>query len=273
MRFRGGRPRPFARIEALAHVRSVLRRNGGIAPALHGHGRHPANIVLSIATRPSQFDAILSWSRSVQDERILCIPSVHPADPLAAERVRIAAEEGFRGLKFHPYYQDFDLDDPAMDSVYGAMEDHHMICVSHRLRPCVPVRSQGGPGADPACPRQVPAIVFRGDPPRGLEGLGARGTAPSRGPPLGGCRLFPAVPPRRRGAAADAAVPRRPPAVRVGLPVGRPGGFTCACASPGARPVPGARAAGRQRACSFLFVRSRSLAYTLTYIFLEGRTR
>ena len=123
--------RAISRIEGLAKVRSVL--NGTASSLLRSMDAAgiERSVVLSIATRPSQFDAILAWSRSVQNERILCIPSVHPADPCAAERVRVAANEGFRGLKFHPYYQDFDLDDPVMDPVYAAMEEHRMICVSH----------------------------------------------------------------------------------------------------------------------------------------------
>jgi predicted TIM-barrel fold metal-dependent hydrolase len=36
-----------------------------------------------------------------------------------------------KGFKFHPYYQDFDLDDPVMDPIYAAMEERGLICVSH----------------------------------------------------------------------------------------------------------------------------------------------
>lgn len=146
-------PRAISRIEGLAGVTSTLDGTAGSLLRSMDAAGIERSIVLSIATRPSQFDSILAWSRSAQDRRILCLPSVHPADPKAAERVRIAAEEGFRGLKFHPYYQDFDLDDPVMDPVYGAMEERGMVCVSHT-------------GFDHAFP-----FVRRADPPRILRVL------------------------------------------------------------------------------------------------------
>ena len=146
-------PRAISRIEGLAGVTSALDGTASSLLRSMDAAGIERSIVLSIATRPSQFDSILAWSRSVQDQRILCLPSVHPADPRAAERVRIAAEEGFRGLKLHPYYQDFDLDDPAMDPVYGAMEEQGLVCVSHT-------------GFDHAFP-----FVRRADPPRILRVL------------------------------------------------------------------------------------------------------
>jgi uncharacterized protein len=146
-------PRAISRIEGLAGVHSVLDGTASSLLRSMDAAGIERSLVLSIATRPSQFDSILAWSRSVQDDRILCLPSVHPADPQAAERVRIAAEEGFRGLKVHPYYQDFDLADPVMDPFYGAMEEHGMVCISHT-------------GFDHAFP-----FVRRADPPRILRVL------------------------------------------------------------------------------------------------------
>jgi predicted TIM-barrel fold metal-dependent hydrolase len=124
-------PRAVSRIEGLAGVRAVL--DGTVSSLLRSMDAAGIehSVVLSIATKPSQFESILAWSRKVECPRILCLLSVHPADPDAAEHVRICAEEGFKGLKFHPYYQDFDLDDPLMDPIYAAMEERGLICVSH----------------------------------------------------------------------------------------------------------------------------------------------
>ncbi len=106
------------------------------------------SVVLSIATRPQQFDAMVAWSRKVAGDRIVPMLSVHPSDPAAAERIRAAADEGFRGFKVHPYYQDCDLDDPVMDPLYAALEETGLISVAHA-------------GFDTAFPR-----VRRADPPR-----------------------------------------------------------------------------------------------------------
>jgi uncharacterized protein len=137
---------------------SRIQESAGVVPTLDGRiasllasmdaagiGR---SVVLSIATKPAQFEPILAWSREVADGRLVPMLSVHPADTAASQKIRAAADEGFAGFKLHPYYQDCDLDDRAMDSVYTALQDTGLICVSHT-------------GFDTAFP-----FVRRADPPR-----------------------------------------------------------------------------------------------------------
>jgi len=124
-------PRAMSQIQGLSGIRSTL--DGTVARLLSsmdaaGIGK---SVVLSIATKPSQFDSILSWSRSIASDRIVPFLSVHPSDPRAAEKVRITREEGFLGMKFHPYYQDFTLDSEEMNPVFEALEKSGLICVSH----------------------------------------------------------------------------------------------------------------------------------------------
>jgi predicted TIM-barrel fold metal-dependent hydrolase len=139
----------------------ALSRIGGqaaITPALDGRigslldsmdrAGIERSIVLSIATRPSQFESILAWSRSVASERIVPFFSVHPGDPEAPARVRQGAAAGFKGLKLHPYYQDFNLDDARVDPAFEAIEETGLICVAHT-------------GFDTAFP-----MVRKADPPR-----------------------------------------------------------------------------------------------------------
>jgi hypothetical protein len=124
-------PRAVSRIEGLSGITSVL--GGSLDPLMASMDAAgiECSVILSIATKPSQFSSILAWSRKIASKRIIPFLSVSPVDPQACEKVRIASEEGFRGLKFHPYYQDFDLDDEAMDPVYAAMQERGLICVSH----------------------------------------------------------------------------------------------------------------------------------------------
>lgn len=123
--------RAISRIEGLSGITSVLDGNLGSLIASMDAAGIEQSVILSIATKPAHFASILAWSRKIASNRIIPFLSVSPADPQSPENVRIAAEEGFRGLKFHPYYQDFDLDDAAMDPVYAAMEERGLICVSH----------------------------------------------------------------------------------------------------------------------------------------------
>jgi predicted TIM-barrel fold metal-dependent hydrolase len=124
-------PRAVSRIEGLSGITSVLDGSLQSLLASMDAAGIEQSVILSIATKPAQFSSILAWSRKIASKRIIPFLSVSPSHPQSRENVRIAAEEGFRGLKFHPYYQDFDLDDPAMDPVYAAMEERGLICVSH----------------------------------------------------------------------------------------------------------------------------------------------
>lgn len=89
------------------------------------------SVVASIATKPSQFDSILRWSDSIRSDRIEPFPSLCPQAPEAEEQMRRVHAEGFRGVKLHPYYQRFVLDDPRLDPVYEAAAEGGLILLLH----------------------------------------------------------------------------------------------------------------------------------------------
>jgi len=89
------------------------------------------SVVLSIATKPEQVDVIIDWSSSIASERIVPFASVMPTDANAARDVRRIAAAGIRGLKIHPYYQKFVIDDPVLDPFYRAVAESGLILVSH----------------------------------------------------------------------------------------------------------------------------------------------
>ncbi len=108
------------------------------------------SVLLSIATKPSQFDAIMEWSRAIRSDRIEPFPSVHPADPLARERLSMIAAE-FRGVKLHPYYQDFQLDEERLFPLYKRCADLGLILLCHT----------GYDIAFPRDPRATPERILR----------------------------------------------------------------------------------------------------------------
>ncbi|HBA86221.1 MAG TPA: amidohydrolase [Verrucomicrobia bacterium] len=89
------------------------------------------SVICSIATRPEQFSKILEWSHAVASDRLIPFPSIHPDDPAAAAQVRRIHEEGFLGVKLHPYYQNFYLNEPRMNPVYEALQACGLILVTH----------------------------------------------------------------------------------------------------------------------------------------------
>jgi len=104
------------------------------------------SVICCIATRPSQFEAIVSWSKQISSERIIPFPSFHPNDPQTVEHISQIKEEGFKGIKMHPYYQQFFLDDEKLYPAYEKISKLGLILVMHtgfdiafpRIRRCDP---------------------------------------------------------------------------------------------------------------------------------------
>ncbi|MCF6291446.1 MAG: amidohydrolase family protein [Desulfobacterales bacterium] len=89
------------------------------------------SVLCSIATRPAQFDSILAWSHRIRSERIIPLPSFHPADPDCLAQIHRIKDQGFPGVKLHPYYQDFYLDEERMLPIYDKLCRENLLVVMH----------------------------------------------------------------------------------------------------------------------------------------------
>ncbi|MGW8161213.1 MAG: amidohydrolase family protein [Desulfobulbales bacterium] len=89
------------------------------------------SVICSIATRPLQFRSILEWSKSIRSDRLIPLPSVHPQSRHLAQEIRIIAEEGFCGIKLHPYYQEFALDEERLTTLYQSLISNNLFVVMH----------------------------------------------------------------------------------------------------------------------------------------------
>ncbi|MCM8821085.1 MAG: amidohydrolase family protein [Candidatus Omnitrophica bacterium] len=119
----------------------LLEKEGGVPARLDGKVSSlltsmdvcgiEKSVICSIATKPSQFDSILKWSESIASERLIPFPSIHPDDPEAIERIEIIKQKGFKGIKLHPYYQDFNINDKKMFPLYEKISEENLILVLH----------------------------------------------------------------------------------------------------------------------------------------------
>lgn len=89
------------------------------------------SVVCCIATRPAQFETILRWCESIRCERLIAFPSVHPADADCVEHVRQIKRAGFKGVKLHPFYQDFYACEKRVLPVYAEAASQDLILVMH----------------------------------------------------------------------------------------------------------------------------------------------
>ncbi|MDX9714985.1 MAG: TatD family hydrolase [Dissulfurispiraceae bacterium] len=111
----------------------TTKLNGTLADLLRSMDANEIekSVLCSIATKPSQFDPIIKWSVEIASDRIIPLPSVHPADADFDEHLRIIKAEGFKGIKMHPYYQEFAADEERMFRFYESLCREELILVMH----------------------------------------------------------------------------------------------------------------------------------------------
>lgn len=90
-------------------------------------------VLLPIATKASQQDIINSWAAETQKNysNIVCFGSVFPfADDAVSQLEKIKAT-GLHGIKLHPDYQDFFMDDEKVFPVYEKCEELSIPVIFH----------------------------------------------------------------------------------------------------------------------------------------------
>lgn len=124
-------------VAALAEESGEYRpqTNGTLAELLASMDRAgiATSVVANIATRPTQTLPILEFSRHISSDRIVPLISFHPANALTEveDVLTQAAAAGIRGVKLHPMYQGFTIDDRAMFPFYRLIEHFGLFVVFH----------------------------------------------------------------------------------------------------------------------------------------------
>lgn len=80
-------------------------------------------LVHAVATKPSQVENVNTWIAEHLQENIFGFGTIHPAyeGGILNELERIITL-GLRGLKLHPDFQGYYVDDPSMDIIYKNVE-------------------------------------------------------------------------------------------------------------------------------------------------------
>ena len=78
-------------------------------------------MAMNIATKPTQQTVVNNWAASIDDPTIYGFGSVHPDAPDALDELQRIKDLGLYGVKLHPDYQGFLIDDPKMFPIYDAI--------------------------------------------------------------------------------------------------------------------------------------------------------
>jgi len=87
--------------------------------------------VCPIATKPDQVKGIFQWCKKIRSDRIDPLPSAHPLTKKLGDWMEKFAQEGFVGIKLHPMYQDFVVDDALPEEIYRQAAKHGLFITMH----------------------------------------------------------------------------------------------------------------------------------------------
>lgn len=91
-------------------------------------------VALSIATNPKQQPKVNDFAISANSDKIISFGSVHPLSEVwESELVRIK-NAGLKGIKLHPEYQEFEVDDQKVFKIYEKCKELDLIIVFHAGR-------------------------------------------------------------------------------------------------------------------------------------------
>ena len=89
-------------------------------------------VVQSIATNPKQQPKVNDFAIEMdRDPAIVAFGSIHPEAPDALEELERIHAAGLKGIKLHPEYQQFYVDDEKMKPIYRKISELGLITLFH----------------------------------------------------------------------------------------------------------------------------------------------
>lgn len=120
---------------------SLSRNSGGLAPCFDGTANGlqalmrqegiDLGVVLTIVTKPGQERSVNRFAIEHNHGNLIVFGSIHPGSHHINQQLAALKAAGIRGIKLHPEYQQFAVDDPAMLPIYQKIAELGFITVLH----------------------------------------------------------------------------------------------------------------------------------------------
>ncbi len=88
-------------------------------------------VVLNIATNPRQQTNVNNFAISCNHDPLIPFGSVHFESECALEELERIKGAGLRGVKLHPDYQGFEIDERRLYPIYERIAELGLVCVFH----------------------------------------------------------------------------------------------------------------------------------------------
>lgn len=102
----------------------------GLLRSMAAAGVH-GSLNCPVATRPDQVESINAWAAAQNQWPVLSLGSVHPRTTAPARVLAAIRDQGLAGVKLHPEYQEFEIDDPGLTPVWRACCEQALVAFVH----------------------------------------------------------------------------------------------------------------------------------------------
>lgn len=90
---------------------------GGLKDSMREFGVD-ISVLQPVVTKPTQTESLNLWARDAECENIISFGGVYPHSDTIEKDIDFVCSLGLKGIKLHPEYQQFTLNDPKMMRVY-----------------------------------------------------------------------------------------------------------------------------------------------------------
>lgn len=124
-------------IEHLAQVGGITAATDGTLSGLLSSMERcgvDLSVILPVATKPSQFESIQSFAKSINEQypgRLISLGGIHPDCEDYKKELDIIKEMGFKGIKIHPDYQGVMIDDIRFMRIIEYASELELIVLTH----------------------------------------------------------------------------------------------------------------------------------------------
>lgn len=100
---------------------------------LMNKGKVDLSVCLPVMTKPSQFESLNRFAIEVNEQKrgILSFGGIHPLCDNIPEKMRFLKNNGLKGVKIHPDYQDTFINDPNYIKILNEAKELDMVVVTH----------------------------------------------------------------------------------------------------------------------------------------------
>ena len=89
------------------------------------------SVCLPLATSPENVESINRFALANNTPPLIMLGTVHPDSTNKSQIIMELALAGIKGIKLHPEFQLFTLDDPRMTEIWTACIEHNMFVITH----------------------------------------------------------------------------------------------------------------------------------------------